>query len=163
MTGSRRRPDDDPTAAVRRAILQLRRGQRQLAARIGTAAVARGQTEQAIAEQSQFLARAQAEIVRAKAAAERAAAKARTDGDQVDAARYELAARGLQSQFDTVQVTVDQLEHVRDTAAQHIDRTRDLLRRTQASLDQAVRAQVSMLADLERLERQRVIAARRKG
>jgi hypothetical protein len=65
---------------------------------------------------------------------------------------------GFAAQLRVVEASGAQLERLGSGAAENVARTRQLLRQSAASLDGALRAEVELLARLERLDRERTIA-----
>jgi hypothetical protein len=162
MAGRAHARDDDPAAAVGRAIRQIQHEQRVLAARIGTAVATQAQTAQALRQQHVVLSRVRAEIVQAKSVAERAAESARADEGPAAAVPFDQTAAGLQAQLDAVQLALDEITGMQHAAHGNTERARALLRNSRASLDEALREQMRLLARLERLHRQRLIAEARQ-
>jgi ABC-type transporter Mla subunit MlaD len=153
-------PAPDPRTAILDAIRRIGRDQQLLSRRIEDAYVQRIQLDRVLHEQSDLLAQAVAQIQDAITEARRAAESARA-GDQ-PAAQYEQTVAGLRSQLAVVEASAADLERLRGDVAASSARVARLLRESAASLDATLRAEVGLLARLERLERERVIAAARR-
>jgi hypothetical protein len=159
LTGRRRSARADRTKTVpaaHEAILQTIEQQRATQRRLGTTFVRRADLDRAVRDQRQLLDQARTQIEGAIAAAQRAAAEARAAGDSP--VPYEQAALGLGDQLAVVDASRAQLSRVAQQALQNVARAQRVLTETGAALDAALRAQVSLLARLERLQRQRAIA-----
>lgn len=65
---------------------------------------------------------------------------------------------GFVAQLRVVEASAAQLSRLGAGAADNVARTRQLLRESAASLDTALRAEVDLLARIERLDRERAIA-----
>ncbi|MGI8762182.1 MAG: hypothetical protein ACR2LF_12990 [Jatrophihabitantaceae bacterium] len=146
-------------ATIRTAIMRTRQEQARVAARTGSTAVRHGELERAIGEQRQVLAGALEQACQAVAAAERAAELARADGGAAAAEPYEHTRQALLSQLDVVTAAIGQLDRLRADALLNLQQVNELLQHNNASLDSALRAEVVLLGRLERLERERAIAA----
>lgn len=147
----------DPRSAVRQAIAHTRQQQAVLAAQAGKVFVERAEIEQALTSQHRVLVEAQEQIRQAMTLAQQAADDAHADGS-VDPVPYELTAAGLQTQLDVVDASVVQLQRLRDGASSNLANAQTMLRENTESLDRALRGEIGLLSQLERLERQRVIA-----
>lgn len=157
LTGHDQPAETNPRAAILQAIAHTRRQQAKLAADSGAVFVKRAEIERAVANQRLVLAGAADQIRHAMSVAQSAAAGARAD-EGVDATPYERTAQGLQTQLDVVLGSIGQLEQLRAGAQANVTNARTMLQNNASSLDQALRAEVQLLGQLERLERQRVIA-----
>lgn len=154
--------DDDPGAAVRRAITAITAARETATRNAAAALVNQAQAGRAISLQRAELARAVADVDTAVAAAERVAADAlETDGPEA-AAPYQLHVSGLQSQRDVLGAALRQVDQLRDASGEQVGRARELLVRSRAELDAALREQLRLLIAIERLERARLIAAARR-
>lgn len=159
LTGRRRAGHAESATTVpaaHDAILHTIEQQRATQRRLGTTFVRRADLGRALRDQRQLLDQAHAQIEGAIDAAQRAAAEAREAGDSP--ALYEQAAQGLGAQLAVVDASRAQLSRVGEQALQNVTRAQQMLAETGAALDTALRAQVSLLARLERLQRQRAIA-----
>lgn len=166
--------DGGSTAAIRRAIIRLTEQREQAVADAGRALVTHAELSQAVRNQHAYLARVTREIDAALDLAAHAAERARTDavaaaaGDAdaerlgtAAAAPYERTCAALRRQGDVVAATAVQLESLDAISAEQIARTRELLRESVRSLDGAIREQLRLLVELERIERARLVAAAR--
>ena len=151
-----------PRDAVVTAIAGLRRDQAELDARLGVAVVDTAVLTWAVHDQRRLLDEAAGQIRDATAAAQAAADEAAADGGEPAAAPYRQAAAGFAAQQELVRAGRAQLERLTGGAEQNLERTRQLLRDSAASLDRALRAEVELLGRLEHLDRQRVIARMRR-
>jgi hypothetical protein len=138
------------------AILHTAAAQRAAQRRIATAGVRRADLERAIREQRRLLEQAGAQIAEAIAVADRAGADARAAHE--NAQPYEAAVAGLLTQRAVLDTAAAQLERQAAPALETAAEAQRLLDETGRALDAALRAQVSLLARLERLQRQRAIA-----
>jgi hypothetical protein len=146
---------DSPSRA-RDAILDAAAAQRAAQRRIAMAGVRRVDLERAISEQRRLLEQAGAQIAEAITVAERAGADARAAHES--AQPYELAVAGLHSQRGVLEAAAGELDRQAGQALETAAEAQRLLDATGRALDAALRAQVSLLARLERLQRQRAIA-----
>lgn len=175
--------DAESTAAIRRAIIRLTEQREQAAADAGRALVTQAEVTQSVRNQRAYLARVVREIDAALALAADAAARARSEAasaaprgadterlaDDADAERladaaaapYEHTGAALRRQREVVTGTAAQLEHLDAISAEQIARTRELLRESVRSLDAAIREQLRLLVEFERIERKRIVAAAR--
>lgn len=151
-------PDEGARDRLIDAISRLRRDQRAVEASLGAAIVDAATLGRALRDQHQLLDEAVAQIADARAVAQRAADSAAADGGDAAASPYRLAADGFAAQQRVVEASGAQLERLGAGAAENVERTRQLLRASAASLDAALRAEVDLLARLERLDRERTIA-----
>jgi hypothetical protein len=151
-------PDGDARDRLVDAISRIRRDQRAVEASLGVAVVDAATLDRALRDQRELLDAAAQQIADARAVAQRAADGAAADGGDVAAAPYRLAVDGFAAQQRVVEASGAQLERLGSGAADNVARTRQLLRESAASLDGALRAEVDLLARLERLERDRTIA-----
>lgn len=140
------------------AIARLRRDQAELDARLGASVVDAAVLTRAVHDQRRLLDEADAQIRDATAVAQAAADEAAAAGDEPAAAGYRQAVAGFAGQHEVVRASRAQLERLTGGAGQNLDRTRELLRVSAASLDRALRAEVELLGRLERLDRARVVA-----
>jgi hypothetical protein len=140
------------------AISRIRRDQRAVEASLGVAVVDAATLDRALRDQRRLLDDAVAQIADARAVAQRAADGAAADGGETAAEPYRLAVAGFAAQLRVVEASGAQLERLGSGAAENVARTRQLLRQSAASLDGALRAEVELLARLERLDRERTIA-----
>lgn len=146
------------------AIERLRRDQAEIEARLGVAEVDAAVLRRAVRDQRRLLDDAAAQIARAHADVSSRAGDATRHGDGPAAAGFRQAADGFASQLQVVRATRAQLDRLDETGTAGLDRTRALLRASAASLHRALVAEVDLLARLERLARERVIAeTRRRG
>ena len=153
-------PAPDPRAAILDAIRRIGHDQQLLSRRIGEAYVQRAELDRVLHEQSHVLAQAVAQIQEAITVAQRAAVSAPAGDPQ--RAQYEQTVAGLRSQLAVVEASVADLERLRGDAATSAAQVALLLRASAASLDVTLRAEVELLARLERLEREQVIAEARQ-
>lgn len=151
-------PDEGARDRLIDAISRLRRDQRAVEASLGAAIVDAATLSRVLRDQRQLLAEAIAQIADARSVAQRAADGAAADGGEAAAAPYRLAAGGFAAQQRVVETSGAQLERLGAGAAGNVEQTRQLLRESAASLDAALRAEVDLLARLERLDRERTIA-----
>jgi hypothetical protein len=156
----RRRRDPDGSARDRLvdAISRIRRDQRAVEASLGAAVVDAATLDRALRDQRQLLDAAAQQITDARAVAQRAADGAAADGGNAAAAPYRQAVDGFTAQLRVVEASGAQLDRLGAGAAENVARTRQLLRESATSLDSALRAEVDLLARIERLDRQRAIA-----
>jgi hypothetical protein len=138
------------------AIGRLRRDQRAVESRLGTAFVDAASLQRALADQRRLLDAAREQIRQAHAAARRAAEGAAVDGGDVAAAPYRLAADGFVAQLRVVEATAAQLDRLGAGASDNLEQARRVLRESAASLDRALRAEVGLLSRVERLDRERL-------
>jgi hypothetical protein len=161
--GKRRRDrDGDARDRLVDAISRIRRDQRAVEASLGVAVVDAATLDRALRDQRELLDAAAQQLVEARALAQRAADGAAADGGDVAAAPYRLAVEGFAAQLRVVEASGAQLERLGTGAAENVARTRQLLRESAASLDGALRAEVDLLARIERLDRDRAIADLRR-
>ena len=78
-----------------------------------------------------------------------------------DAALYELTGAGLQRQREALAATAAELEHVDAATSDQIARARELVRASLRSLDETLREELKLLVALERVQRDRAVAAAR--
>lgn len=169
-------PEGESSAAIRRAIIRLAEQREQAAADAGRAVVTQAELIRAVRDQRAYLSRVVGEIDAAIALASDAAARARSeavsaslDGADVErlgdaaAAPYAQTGAALRRQRDVVSATAAQLERLDAVSAEQIARTRELLRESVRSLDDAIREQLRLLVELERIERARLVAAARRN
>lgn len=142
------------------AITRTREQQLRLAADAGAVFVRGAELERSLVNQHLVLTGAAEQIDQAKQVAQRAAADARAAGG-VDSAPYERTADGLQSQLELVLASIDQLAALRAGARANLTDAHRLLQDNAATLDQALRVEIRLLGQLERLERQRIITQAR--
>ncbi len=149
----------DPRGSVLAAITRIRRDQAAVEARLGAATVDAAMLDRAVDDQRHVLHDASIQIRDAGGAAERAAERAFVEDGEAAAAPYRMAADGFGVQLQAMRATISQLDRLHGGAAANLDRTRALLRESAQSLDRALRAEVELLDRIERLDRERVIAA----
>ncbi|WAX57463.1 hypothetical protein M6B22_01535 [Jatrophihabitans cynanchi] len=160
-------PEQDPRAAIMRAIRTIRKQQQDLDRRAGSAYAGVARVEHEIQLQRRALAEAAEQIAVAATAAQRAADSARAEaGDAGEAAEageaaaeaYQRTADGLRSQLDVVAASGAQLDTIEAGARENTERTRALLTKNRRRLGAALHEQVALLARLEELERKRLVA-----
>jgi hypothetical protein len=161
--GRGREPDSGARDRLIDAISRIRRDQRAVEISLGAAVVDAATLDRALRDQRQLLAAAVKQIAEARAVAQRAADSAAADGGEVAAAPYRLAADGFAAQQQVVEVSGAQLQRLGSGAAENVAQTQRLLRESAASLDSALRAEVDLLARIERLDRERAIADLNRG
>jgi len=171
VTGGR---DADPTGPIRASIRRITAQRDQARAAAGRALVTSEQVQAALREQAGRLRAAAEEIAEAVRTADRAAAGARADAaadargaglpeDRIDAAAaaaglpFERTRAGLQAQADVIEQALGQLAEMTGTVVQQVADGRALVAASLQSMDAALRAQVALLVELERAERQRLI------
>lgn len=143
-------------SAAHEAILRTIAEQRAAQKRTARERVRRADLERAVRQQRRLLVQAGEQISDAVAVAGRAGADARAARE--NAQPYEQTVVGLQSQLSVVEAAVAELDRNGDQALATVARAQRLLDETGRALDAALRAQVSLLGRLERLQRQRAIA-----
>lgn len=156
-------PDGDARDRLVDAISRIRRDQRAVEVSLGAAIVDAATLDRALRDQRGLLSAAAQQIAEARAVAQRAADGAAADGGDVAAAPYRLAVDGFAAQLRVVQASGAQLDRLGAGAADNVGQTRRLLRESAASLDGALRAEMDLLARLDRLERERMIAETRRA
>jgi methyl-accepting chemotaxis protein len=169
---------DDPTAAIRAAILRIAERREQARLSAGRTFAGAEQVRAAMRDQRRRLHEAAAEIADARATAERAAREARSDATLAartggadpetvrhvaDAAAepYERTMAGFDAQRAVVERAGDQLDALSGSATEEMARTRQLLDAAIRTLDDALREQLRLLLQFERAERARLAAAAR--
>lgn len=139
------------------AIAHIRRDQLAVESRIGVAFADSAGLRRALRDQAHLLDRAARQIDAAYAAARAAAAVVAADGGDSAAAPYLQAVDGFAAQLRLVRATGAQLERIGAAAEADAERVGRLLRESAVSLDRALRAEIELLARLERLDRERAI------
>ena len=140
------------------AISRIRRDQRAVEVSLGAAVVDAATLGRALRDQRRLLDTAVRQIADARATAQRAADDAAADGGEAAAAPYRLAVEGFTAQERVIEASGAQLQRLGTGAAENVAQTQRLLRESAASLDAALRAEVDLLARIERLDRERAIA-----
>jgi hypothetical protein len=151
--------DVGTASIVRDSIRRTVRERGAAETRIGGATVTRADIERALIEQRHVLVRAREQILAAVDAVQRTAVAVATDRGPAAAAAYERTRDGLRAQAETVEAAMDDLARLHDVAVANVARAQVLLRATMARLDDALRAEVQLLSRLERMDRERALAA----
>lgn len=174
-----RQPPEDLTAPIRAAIMRIAERREQARRSAGRTLAGAEQVRAALRDQQQRLREAAAEIERARATADHAAREARADAAEraradgaaedvvqhaADAAAepFERTIAGFDAQRAVVDRAGEQLDALRDAAADEMARTKQLLDAAIRSLDDALREQLRLLLQFERAERARLAAAARQ-
>ena len=165
MAWLRHDPDDEPAEPsadrIRAAIVELADRRDDAAAAASTALLGQVEVQHALHDQHRRLRVALEQLDDAVTLASRVAADiAREDGEPA-ALPYRGNVEGLQVQRDVIVSAIGQLEDLRDVSQSHVGAAREVLARSRAVFDEALREQLRLLVALERLDRTRVLLAAR--
>ncbi|WP_375485494.1 hypothetical protein [uncultured Jatrophihabitans sp.] len=155
-------PSPDLTAdRIRGAIVDLVERRDEAATAASSALLGQAEVQQAIREQHRRLVRARAQLDEALVLARRVAEETARDDGEVEAIPFRSNVDGLQVQRDVVGSALDQLDDLQDVSSSHVGAAREVLVRSRATFDLALREQLRLLVALERLERSRTLLAAR--
>lgn len=161
-----RHEPDDPSAdqvadRIRGAIVDLIARRDDAASAASAALLGQVEVQAALLDQHHRLQLATVQLDRALALARRVADEtARADGE-LEALPFRGNVDGLQVQRDVIVAALDQLDALQNASRSHVGAARELLTRSRATFDEALREQLRLLVSLERLERTRVLVAAR--
>lgn len=148
----------DVRSALLRVIAQAARDREALDRRAASELITHAEVVQSVAAQQRTLTGARAQIRAAITAASSAADEVRAvDGPQA-AELYDRTRAVLQDQLVVIESALAQLAELATTASLTAGSAHRLLRRSSDGVDAALHAAVRQLAQVERLERDRVIA-----
>ena len=156
------RTGPETLAAVRAAITDLLQRRDRARAAAGGALVHQAQVRRAVTVQRQELAAAVTQLDDAVRLARDVADRTEAEDGEAAAIPFRTNVEGLQRQRDVLGQAVDQLDALDDSSESHVAAARDVLVRTQAEFDEALREHLAVLVLLERAERDRIVRAARE-
>ena len=161
-----RRARDEPVTVptadrIRGAIVELTERRDDAAVAASAALVGQVEVQHAILDQHRRLDQALTQLDDAIALARRVADEIAHDDGEPAALPFRSNVDGLQVQRDVIVASLGQLDDLQATSHSHVDAAREVLLRSRAAFDQALREQLRLLVTFERLERTRVLLAAR--
>lgn len=147
--------------AVRAAITELLQRRERARTSAGGALVHQAQVRRAVAEQRRELSAAVAHLDGALRLARDVADRTAAEDGEAAALPFRSTVEGLQRQHEVLGQAAAQLDALDQTSGLHVAAAREVLTRTQAEFDEALREHLAVLLLLERAERDRIVRAAR--
>ncbi|WP_375503319.1 hypothetical protein [uncultured Jatrophihabitans sp.] len=165
MAWLRREPDDASAGQtadrIRAAIVDLTERRDEAATATSAALLGQVEVQHALRDQHRRLQLALTQLDHALTLARRVAEDTARDEGELAALPFRGNVEGLGVQRDVVVAAIAQLDQLQDASRSHVGAARDVLGRSRAAFDLALREQLRLLVALERLERSRVLFAAR--